>query len=148
MIIDTIDNLINYSSLNPLIADVVTFLKSHDLQSLSEGKHPVAADKAFVNIQTAKGKTEEEATLEYHRQMRDIQIPLDTDERYGYTPVADLPAATFDEEKDLALLPGVQPQTLFTVKKGQFALFTPHDGHAPCISGHETFKKAIFKIKS
>ena len=36
MIIDTLDNLGKYVALNPLFADVVEFLKSHDLQTMEE----------------------------------------------------------------------------------------------------------------
>ncbi len=148
MIIDTLDNLGCYIPLNPLIAEVVAFMKSHDLQTLPLGVHAIAGDDAYVNIQTAKGKAESEAVVEYHRKMTDIQVPLDDGERYGYTPLADLPAAGFDEGKDLALLPGIRPQTVVDVRKGQFVLFTPQDGHAPCISERPSFRKAIFKIKA
>ena len=148
MIIDTLDNLARYESLYPLIAEVVAFMKNHDLESLEAGMHPIKGEVAYVNIQMAKGKTENEAAIEYHRKMIDIQLPLETDERYGYTPLADLPEAHFDEENDFALLPSVRPQTIFNVKKGQFVLFTPQDGHAPCIADKEQFKKAIFKIKA
>ena len=27
------------------------------------------------------------------------------------------------------------------------AIFFPQDGHTPCISTEETFKKAVFKVK-
>jgi beta-galactosidase beta subunit len=43
MIIDTIDNLGKYVALNPLFADVVEFLNSHDLQTLEAGKRNGAA---------------------------------------------------------------------------------------------------------
>lgn len=39
MIIDTIDNLVNYVDLNPHFADVVAFLKGHDLKMLEPGRH-------------------------------------------------------------------------------------------------------------
>lgn len=39
MVIDTLENLEKYVSLNPLFNDVVDFLKSNDLNKLSEGKH-------------------------------------------------------------------------------------------------------------
>lgn len=148
MIIDTIDNLERYEALYPLIADVVAFMRDHDLESLDAGTHPVKGEVAYVNIQRAKGKAESQAAIEYHRRMVDIQMPIEHDERYGYTPLADLPPATFDEENDFALLTGIRPQTVFTVKKGQFVLFTPQDGHAPCISDKKEFKKAVFKIKA
>ncbi len=148
MIIDTLDNLEHYEALNRLIAKVVAFMKEHDLNDLSAGKHPIAGDDAYVNIQMATGKTEEEAVIEYHHKMIDIQVPLEFEERYGYTPLVDLPEGNFDVENDYAVLPGIRPQTVFLLKKGQFVIFTPQDGHAPCISDHQVFKKAIFKIKA
>ncbi len=148
MIIDTLDNLRHYEPLNRLVADVVAFMEEHDLNELPTGKHPIAGDDAYVNIQVATGKTEDEAIIEYHRKMIDIQVPLEADEHYGYTPLADLPAGDFDVESDCALLPGIRPQTVLTLRKGQFVIFTPQDGHAPCISGRQAFKKAIFKIKA
>lgn len=78
MIIDTLDNLARYESLYPLIAEVVAFMKSHDLESLEAGMHPIKGEVAYVNIQMAKGKTENEAAIEYHRKMIDIQLPLET----------------------------------------------------------------------
>lgn len=148
MIIDTLDNLEHYEPLNRLIAKVVAFIREHDLNKLPAGKYPIAGDDAYVNIQTATGRTEDEAVIEYHHKMIDIQIPLGEDERYGYTPLADLPAADFDEKNDCALMPGIHPQTVLNLRKGQFVIFTPQDGHAPCISDLRSFKKAIFKIKA
>ena len=79
MIIDTIGNLCKYVGLNPLFADVVDFLKKTDLSALEEGKHLIRGKELFVNIQTAKGRTREAAVLETHREMIDIQIPLDAE---------------------------------------------------------------------
>ena len=148
MIIDTLDNLERYEPLHRLVANVVAFMREHDLNTLPTGKHPIVGDDAYVNIQTATGRTEDEAVIEYHRKMIDIQVPLEADERYGYTPLADLPTVDFDEKNDCALLPGVRPQTVLTLRKGQFVVFTPQDGHAPCISDLQSFKKAVFKIKA
>ena len=46
MIIDTIENLGKYVALNPLFADVVEFLKSHDLQSMEPGINRAAVGPA------------------------------------------------------------------------------------------------------
>lgn len=54
MVIDTLENLEKYVSLNPLFNDVVDFLKSNDLNKLSEGKHLIKGTDLFVNIQVAK----------------------------------------------------------------------------------------------
>ena len=115
MIIDTIDNLGKYVVLNPLFADVVEFLKDHDLQTLEPGKYPIKDKDAFLNLQVAKQRTKDTAFLETHIEMIDIQIPISCAE---------------------------------TVNPGQFAIFFPRDGHAPCITDTPEIKKAIFKIKA
>ena len=57
MIIDTIDNLCKYAAINPLFADVVEFLKSHDLNTMEAGKYPIKDKDLFLNLTSAKGKT-------------------------------------------------------------------------------------------
>ena len=91
MIVDRIENLEKYVALHPLFADVVTFMQTHQLVELEEGKHVIKGKELFVNIDSCKGKRQDEAVLEYHRQMIDIQIPLTTDEVFGYSPVEELP---------------------------------------------------------
>lgn len=147
MIIDTLDKLGFYGSLNPLFADIVDFLKTNDLNKLEEGKHFIKENDLFVNIQTAKGKSREEAKLETHRKMIDIQIPLSGEETYGYTPLCNLPDLEYNEEKDIIKYEG-PADTYVTCKPGEMAIFFPQDGHAPCISAEPTIKKAIFKIKA
>lgn len=147
MVIDTLDNLEKYVSLNPLFTEVVKFINETDLTKLETGMHPIQGDDLFVNIAVAHGKTEEDATIEAHRQMIDIQIPLNTEETYGYSPVKDLPEVEYNEAKDCTLYPGVKAQTLVTCKPGQFAIFFPQDGHQPCI-GKGDIHKAIFKVKA
>lgn len=147
MIIDTLQNLEKYVSLNPLFGIVVDFLKSNDLKTLEIGKHAIKGDDVFVNIQLAKGKTPEEAVVETHRVMADIQIPLSGEETYGFIPAEDLPEMEYDEAKDMAKFPGIPSQSLVTCRKGMFAIFFPQDGHAPCITRDKELKKAIFKVK-
>ncbi|MBR1427428.1 MAG: YhcH/YjgK/YiaL family protein [Prevotella sp.] len=147
MIIDTLDKLACYESLNPLFKEVLAFLKSNDLAAMEEGKHPICGKDLFVNIQTAKGKKKEEALLETHRQMIDIQIPLNTCETYGYTPLCSLPELEYNAEKDIIKYEGLA-DTYVTCKPGEFAIFFPQDGHAPCISDEPEIKKAIFKVKA
>lgn len=145
MVIDTIDNLEKYVSLNPLFKDVVEFIKSNSLDNLETGKHLIKGADLFVNVQMAKGKTKDVAVLETHKKMIDIQIPLSAPETYGYTPFCDLPEAEYNEEKDITKYVGAA-ETYVTCKPGEFAIFFPQDGHAPCISEESELKKAIFKV--
>ena len=148
MIIDTLDNLGKYVGLNPLFADVMEFLEQNDLSTMDEGKHPIKGADLFVNIQMAKGRSREAAVLESHVRMIDIQLPLDADETFGYSPVCDLPDYEYNPEKDMTKYGDTPSQTYVTVKPGQMAIFFPQDGHAPCITEKEVIKKAIFKVKA
>lgn len=145
MVIDTLENLDKYVSLNPLFKDVVDFIKSNDLNALEAGKHIIKGADLFVNIQTAKGKTKAAAVLETHKKMIDIQIPLSSDETYGYTPLCNLPDAEYNAEKDITKYVGAA-DTYVTCRPGEFAIFFPQDGHAPCITDVPEIKKAIFKV--
>ena len=148
MVIDTIDNLGKYVGLNPLFADVVEFMKNNDLNTLEAGKHLIKDKDLFVNITTAKGRSKEAAVLETHIDMIDIQIPLDGEETFGYTPLKDLPDFEYNAETDLTKYGDTLAQTYVTCRPGQMAIFFPQDGHAPCISEAAEIKKAIFKVKA
>lgn len=147
MIIDKLENLGKYVSLNPLFADVVDFLKDHDLNSMEVGKYPIKEKDLFLNLTTAKGRGKEAAVLETHIEMIDIQIPLSCEETFGYTPLEDLPQLSYNPEKDITLYGDLKAQTYLTLKPGQMVIFFPQDGHAPCISDNAEIKKAIFKVK-
>ncbi len=147
MIIDTLDNLAKYESINPLFKDVVEFIKKHDLNQLESGKHIIKENDLFVNIQVAKGKAPDEAVIETHRRMIDIQIPLDVPETYGYTPLCRLPETPYNDEKDITKYPGLMAEDFIDCQPGMFAIFFPQDGHAPCIIDEPEIKKAIFKVK-
>ena len=78
MVVDTLDNLEKYVSLNPLFADVVKFIKENDLSKLEDGKHFIKESNLFVNITTANGKSEEDAVLETHRKILIFRFLLTT----------------------------------------------------------------------
>ena len=147
MIIDNLENLSSYVSLNPLFADVVAFLKDHDLNTLELGKYPIKGDDLFLNLTVAKGRAKEAAVLETHIKMIDIQVPLSCEETFGFTPLEDLPEAEYNAEKDITKYGDLQAQTYLTLNPNQRAIFFPEDGHAPCISENPEIKKAIFKVK-
>ena len=147
MIIDKLENLGKYVALNPLFADVVEFLKGHDLNSLETGKYPIKGQDLFLNLQVAKGRSKEVATLETHIEMIDIQIPLSCEETFGFTPLEDLPHFDYNAEKDITKYGDTMAQTYVTLRPGQMAIFFPQDGHAPCIASEPEIRKAIFKVK-
>ena len=148
MIIDTLDNLGKYHGINPLFADVVEFLKKNDLNVMEDGKYPIKGKDLFLNLTTAKGKAPDEAEVETHVKMIDIQMPLDGPETYGYTPLCNLPEEEYNAEKDVTMYPGLMAESFIDCQPGMFAIFFPQDGHAPCITMAPEIRKAIFKVKA
>lgn len=144
MVIDKIENLEKYISLNPLFEQAVDYLKSTDLNAQEIGKVKLQGDDLVVNFAMAKPKTKEEAKLETHNRFIDIQIPLSGVEVMGYTPRADLPESEYNEEKDITFYPGLADSYL-TIKPGMFAIFFPEDGHAPGVTP-DGVKKVIVKV--
>lgn len=148
MVIDALENLCSYESLNPLFKDVIEYVKNNDLSSMEPGKYPIKGDDLFLNIAIAGSKTKEAAVLETHNVMIDIQIPLSCSETYGYTPACHLPEAEYNAEKDITKFGDLAAESYVTCDPSMFAIFFPQDGHAPCISEEPEIKKAIFKIKA
>ena len=148
MVVDRLENLEKYASLNPLFAQAIDFLKNHDLNALEVCKIELDGKDLVVNVAQTGPNTKEEAKLETHNVFIDIQIPLSGVEIMGYTPGAEcVPAdAHYDEVKDLTFFEGLA-QDYITVKPGMFAIFFPEDGHAPGITSTGV-KKIIVKVKA
>ncbi len=146
MIIDTLDNLEKYVGVNPLFKKVVEYMKANDLNAHEPGKVEIEGKDLFVNYAVSKGKTPEEAKLESHNLMIDIQIPLSCPETMGYTPRKELPEEEYNDVKDITFYKGPAKEYI-TIHPGSFVIFFPQDGHAPCISNEAEIKKVIFKVK-
>ena len=86
MVIDTLDNLELYASLNPLFPKAIEFIRTHDLTSLEIGKIELDGSNLVVNIAQTSPKAKEDAKLETHNEFIDIQIPLSGVEIMGYKP--------------------------------------------------------------
>lgn len=145
MVIDKLENLEKYVSLNPLFAEAVAFLKATDLQAHEVGKVVLKEGELMVNFADARPKTKEEARLETHNDFIDIQIPLSGVEVMGYMPRTDLPEAAYNPEKDITFYEGLATDYL-TVKSGMFAIFFPEDAHAPGVTP-DGVRKVIVKVR-
>ena len=145
MVVDTLENLEKYASLNPLFAQAVEFLKSTDLDAHEIGKITLKEGELMVNFSQTRPKTKEEAKLETHNQFIDIQIPLSGVEVMGYTPRTDLPEEEYNAEKDITFYKGLAKDYL-TITPGMFAIFFPQDGHAPGVTS-DGVKKVIVKVR-
>ena len=146
MVLDKLENFREYISLNPNFAKAMEFLQTGDLQNLPLGRNEICGDLVFANVVEVKPKSKSEAPIEIHRKYIDVHVPLSGNEIIGYTPLAELPFAEFVEADDAALYPASLPaRDYFNVKKGEFAIFFPQDGHAPAITD-APLKKIIVKV--
>lgn len=148
MVVDILENLEKYASLNPLFAQAIEFLRSTNLNALEVGKTELKGNDLVVNVQQTAPKTREQAKLETHNVFIDIQIPLSGTEVMGYTAAKDCePAdAPYNVEKDITFFEGLVNDYI-TLKPGMFAIFFPQDGHAPGITPTGV-KKIVVKIKA
>ena len=147
MILDTLENFGKYVSLNPLFPKVLEYLQNTDLMAQEPGCVNIDGNKLFVNHNVAKGKTVDQARMETHNAMIDIQIPLSCPEVIGYIPRQYLSRAEYDATKDITFYLD-RPEQYITVHPGEFVIFFPEDGHAPCISPVPEYKKVTYKIKA
>lgn len=146
MVLDKLENFGEYISLNPNFAKVLEFLQNGNLHDLPLGRNEICGDIVFANVVEVKPKSKSEAPIETHRKYIDVHVPLSGNEIIGYTPLAELPFAEFVEADDAALYPvSLQARDYFNVKKGEFAIFFPQDGHAPAIT-EVPLKKIIVKV--
>lgn len=146
MILDSLENIGLYEVLNPHFAKAIEFIRSNDLNSLPLGRNEICGDKVYANVFEVEPKSKEEARIEVHRRYIDIQIPVTGDEAMGYTPLDELPATEFVGSDDAGLYPaGFAARDYFNVKKGEFVIFFPQDGHAPAITP-VAVKKIVIKV--
>lgn len=146
MIIDTLDNLGKYASLNPLFPEIIRYLTELELHQIPLGKTELQPNKLVINVVQANPKTAAEAKLETHNQMIDIQIPLSGTETMGYSPRTELPEADYDKIDDISFY-SQPPLDYITIKPGMFVIFFPEDAHAPAITP-SLLKKIIVKVRA
>ena len=146
MILDTLANTARYAGMHPGFARAFEFLATTDFGGLAPGRHEIDGDRLYVSLDHKDGRGEEGARLEAHRRYIDIQYTIEGDELIGWMPLArcQAPDGPFDETKDVVLFAD-RPTTWVAVPPGSFAIFFPHDAHAP-LAGLGAMKKAIVKI--
>lgn len=146
MILASLTDSAAYESMHPLFHQAFDYLKQHDLLQAPAGKISLDGDKLFISVSDITGKTTEAARLETHEKYIDIQVPLSAPETMGFLPAGACLNSPdgYNGEKDIAFFTD-KPSAYVTVHPGQFIVFFPHDGHAPCI-GEGPIRKAIVKV--
>jgi biofilm protein TabA len=148
MILDTLARSGRYTLLHPALSRAFDVLANRDLTTLEPGRHDIDGDRMYISIDHREGRGHEGARLEAHRRYLDIQFTIDGCEEIGWMPLDECRHATgaFDPSKDIQFF-GDPPRTWVAVPPGHFAIFFPHDAHAP-LGGRGFVKKVIVKVES
>jgi YhcH/YjgK/YiaL family protein len=147
MVLDSLANASKYEALHPAFKQAFDFVKNTDFSKLEPGKIELNGKDLFVNFAEVTGKDADTAKMETHKNYIDIQIAIFQDEQMGYTPTLNLtqPRDAYNDVKDVTFYFD-KAETMLQVKKGEFAIFFPEDGHQPGI-GEGTWRKVIVKVK-
>lgn len=147
MIIDNLNNTEIYEALHPLFRQAFEYIKSTDFAKADTGKTEIQGKHLFVMVSDTPLKDIDDAKPEIHNEYIDIQLPINMAETFGWIDRAELnnEAAPFNTEKDIQFYNN-KPTSYVTVAPGNFIIFYPQDGHAPCI-GTGSVRKVVVKVK-
>lgn len=148
MIIGTLENTERVEVLNPHFKRVFDYVKSHDFISVPSGKIEIDGDDVWIVVSDVEGRGNSEAPIETHDQYIDIQMPMSGCETFGWQSrelLKDGCDGGYDSLKDITFYKD-KTSFYFTLEPGQFAIFFPEDGHAPCI-GEGAFRKVVVKVR-
>ena len=145
MIIDLIENLHEYRSLNPKFAN--------GLEKLNEVKVDYTKrfdfDGGYLFFQEGTTNPIDEGTFEAHKKYMDIQIVLDGSEYVAWAPINQLVVdVEYYAEKDVVRLNG-SPKEIMEITKGMAYICLPHDGHKALkhVDKATKYNKAVMKIE-
>jgi biofilm protein TabA len=157
MILDKIENLEKYASLNSRFKKAFAWFRKADFSKLDFGKVVIEeGQNGEANIRVHidpvyKTKPLYKTNYEGHKKYIDVQIVLDGREKCQYAPLKG------DEEEVIAYVDtneyykvNANEMAEFYLEVGNFAIFFPGDLHRPCISiaGEEKdIRKIVLKIK-
>lgn len=149
MVIGSLNNTARVEAMNPHFKKVFDYLKSHDLSAAPAGKIEIDGDNAWISVSEVQGKEKSVAKVETHDKYIDIQLPLVGRETFGWQAREELKQEKeegYNAVKDITFYSD-EAVLYFTLVPGQFGVFFPEDGHAPCI-GEGTIKKVVAKVKN
>ena len=150
MIIDTLENMKNYSSLLPCLGDCEKFIAKCRAEKLECGKYEICGKELFASVQSYTSKDPAVSKTEAHREYIDLQFILSGTEEML---MADVNTLELVEEKysagvDCAFYKG-ELTTRTVLSKDCFAILFPSDAHCPGVmhKAPEVIEKIVFKIK-
>lgn len=152
MVVDNLENLMQYQNLHPRFPKAFAFLKELLEKGAEDGRHESGSDY-YVNLMTGETKEANAATAESHRKYIDVQLVINGQEIMCIPSGETLPEITTDYQADgdYMLYAPISPSAChqLLVGAGQFAIFFTDELHAPmmAVDGKSaTVRKAVLKV--
>ena len=145
MIVDIIDNLSQYFSLNSSFEDIDRFIQNNNLKDIDCGSYDICDG---VKVSITEYEPGAGGDYECHRCFYDLQYAITGNEIIEVVPTKNCinstgykPDIEFYTDKTVAA-------DSIVLNEGTFAFLAPGDAHKPCIKAEtQIIKKAVFKIR-
>jgi biofilm protein TabA len=138
------------SVLPAVIVRAIEALQKVDLNTQPVGRYELEGSKLFYMIQEIELRSFDESRTEVHHKFADVQIPLSTTERFGFSPPQPGLVASEDrlEANDVAFYPTPASESFVDIDPGSFVVFLPRELHRPCLIAKEKgrIRKAVIKV--
>jgi len=153
MIIGRIEDLARHKDILPApILRALDALKEINLHEIAPGRYELEGDQMYYLVEDATPRSVNECSAEAHHSYADIQIPVGSRERFGFSlPQAGLvPSEELFPERDIAFYPSPANEFFMDLVPGAYAVFLPGELHRPCveINDRKTFRKVVVKVHS
>jgi biofilm protein TabA len=147
MIIDSLENAYKYIDLHKSFAKAFQFINNTNFKTIAVGKYTIDGVNVHAAVAEKDGVIATEAKYEAHNLYIDIQVCPVGSETIGWIPRQKCKKikTPYNAEKDVTFYE-TEPDTLFKLHAGQFAIFFPEDVHGPMI-GAGPIKKLVLKVK-
>ena len=124
------------------------FLTGNDLSAIALGRHELAPDGTYANVQ--EYTTKENSKYEVHRAYIDIQVVVSGREQILVSPLGALQDCLqeYDPEKDIEFFAASSEFRSVPADAGHWVILFPSDAHEPCITLGEPseIRKVVVKV--
>ncbi|WP_163469139.1 YhcH/YjgK/YiaL family protein [Fusobacterium sp. IOR10] len=150
MIIDKIENIKKYKGLSENLDRAIESIVKKEYLQGKPGKNIIYDNEVFFNYDIVNTREEKDSFYEIHKKYIDIQIPINSDENYGFSFSVDGMEVkeAYNVEKDYAFYNGkVENKVKLTSK--DFIIFFQEEPHMPLlmVDNKKKIQKVIYKIK-
>ena len=136
-------------TVDQMIADAISYIRSVDLERLSLGRHQIN-DSTYFMLQEYVTKPVDECRFESHKNHIDVQWILHGVERIDISNIDRLIAEEeeYNSKKDVTFWKSPNNSCNCVITSGSYVVLYPEDAHRPCVAvdSPEKVRKLVIKI--